>query len=353
MIAFAQFVNPIYTTGMRGVGDSIKTRVTGTFYNANFYAEYLVLMSGVVIALVLTEKRSGRLIAGVIGVLGVVCLFLTYTRGSWIGLAVGLIVLVVLTDVRYLALLAAAGAAAVVLVPGVLTRLSVSSDNESSAAFRLVLWKVAGEAIRRRPLLGVGMGDFLKVYREVVSDRPELYIGYLGFGAHNAYFALASEIGVIGGIAFLILTVVYATKGLFVATRANVSREVKYTALGLSVGLIGFVVNTFTSNTFQHPQPALFFWIISGIVAGLGAGLWQADIRPQRAVGTVGDGVVRGSTLALWVSRTRAAADNLWRESFVFSRVAVPRHTRDGWFESSVVMRAVFGRSGGDIPENG
>jgi O-antigen ligase len=353
MTAFSQFVDPMYTTGMRGIGESIKTRVTGTFYNANFYAEYLVLLSGVIIALVLTEKRTGKLIAGAIGALGVIALFLTYTRGSWIGLAVGLIVLVVLTDIRYLALLAAGGAAAVLLVPGVLTRLTASSDNESSASFRLVLWKVAGEAIRRRPLLGVGMGDFLKVYREVVMTRPELYIGYLGFGAHNAYFALSAEIGVVGGMAFLILTVVYATKGLFIATRVNVSDNVKYTALGLSVGLIGFVANTFTSNTFQHPQPALFFWIISGIVAGLGAGLWQADIRPQRAVGTAGDGIVEGSAFALWVSRSRAFADTLWRESFVFSRVAVPRHTREGWFASSIVMRALFGAPRADVSENG
>jgi putative inorganic carbon (HCO3(-)) transporter len=353
LLALAQFVNPTFTPGMNGISETIKTRVVGSFYNANFYAEYLVLLAGVIAALLLTEKGKARLAAGAIGVLGVVVLFLTYTRGSWIGLIAGLIVFIVLTDVRYLALLFGGAVMAAVAIPGVLTRLAATADNDKSASFRLGLWKVAGEAIHRYPWLGVGVGNFLVVYREVVTDRPDLYVGYLGFGAHNAYFALASEIGVIGGIAFLILTVVYATKGLYIATRADISDDIKYTALGLSAGLIGFVVNTFTSNTFQHPQPALFFWIISGIVAGLGAGLWQAEIRPERAVGSVGDGVVRGSTFALWVSRSRAVIDNLWRESFVFSRVAMPRHTRDNWFASSIVMRAVFGRSSADPTENG
>ncbi len=240
VLAFQQFLNPPpLIPGEAYLGADIKTRVAGTFYNSNFYAEYLVLMAGVVIALVLTEKRWGRLIAGAIGIGGVVALFLTYTRGSWLALAVGLVVFIVLTDIRYLVLLAAGGVVAVVAVPGVLTRLSASTANEKTASFRLGLWKVAGETIRRHPVFGVGVGDFLRGYREVVTTRADLYVGYLGFGAHNAYFALLAEIGVVGGLAFLVLTLTYATKGLFVATREGVSHEVKYTALGLSVGLIG------------------------------------------------------------------------------------------------------------------
>jgi len=352
--AVLQYLHPPeFVPGMTDLGGGIETRIFGTFYNANFFAEYLVLLAGVVIALCLTEKGWGRLLAIVIGAVGVVMLFLTYTRGSWIGLAVGLIVLIVLTDVRYLALLAAGGIAAVLAVPGVLTRLSASSANDSTADFRLGLWKVAGEAIKRHPVFGVGVGNFLVAYREVVVARPDLYVGYLGFGAHNAYFALMAEIGAIGGLAFLVLTVTYAVKGLFVATRANISDEVKYTALGLSVGLIGFVVNTFTSNTFQHPQPALFFWILSGIVAGLGAGLWGADIRPEPCARRVEEGLTGGSMLASWVSRARCALDTLWRESFVFSRVALPEKPQDGWFASSIFMRVLFGSAGTDTRKSG
>ena len=354
VLAFSQFLNPPpLIPGEAYLGVDIKTRVAGTFYNSNFYAEYLVLLSGVIIALFLTEKGWAKAVAGAIGIAGAVALFLTYTRGSWIALAVGLVVLIILTDIRFLAVLVAGAAVAVVAVPGVLTRLSASTANEKTASFRLGLWKVAGETIKRHPALGVGIGEFLTGYREVVSTRPELYVGYLGFGAHNAYFALSAEIGLIGGISFLVLTLMYATRGLFVATRANISDEIKYTALGLSVGLIGFVVNTFTSNTFQHPQPALFFWIISGIVAGLGVGLWQTDIRPQRCADGVGEGLVRGSTISSWVSRLRHAADSLWRQSFVFSRVALPEKPDDGWFTSSVVMRVLFGSGGTGAQKNG
>jgi O-antigen ligase len=354
VLAFSQFLNPPpLIPGEAYLGEDIKTRVAGTFYNSNFYAEYLVLLSGVVIALFLTEKGRAKAVAGAIGIAGAVALFLTYTRGSWIALVVGLVVLIVLTDVRYVAALFAGAVVAVWAVPGVLTRLSASTANEKTANFRLGLWKVAGETIKRHPVLGVGIGDFLAGYREVVTTRPDLYVGYLGFGAHNAYFALCAEIGLIGGIAFLVLTLIYATRGLFVATRADVTSEIKYAALGLSVGLIGFVVNTFTSNTFQHPQSALFFWIISGVVASLGAGLWQAEIRPQRCANGVGEGLVRGSAFASWVSRCRCAADSLWRQSFVFSRVATPEEPDDGWYASSLFMRVLFGSGGADAPKIG
>ena len=352
VLAYSQFLNPPpLIPGEAYLGEDIKTRVAGTFYNSNFYAEYLVLLAGVVIALFLSEKGRAKLLAGAIGVAGAVTLFLTYTRGSWIALVIGLVVLIVLTDIRYMALFAAAAATAVVTVPGVLTRLSVSTANEKTASFRFGLWKVAGETIRRHPILGVGVGDFLVGYREVVTTRSDLYVGYLGFGAHNAYFALCAEIGVLGGLAFLALTLAYATRGLFIATRANVSNEIKYTALGLSVGLIGFVANTFTSNTFQHPQAAVFFWIIAGIVAGLGAGLWQEDVRPQQSAHGVGTGLLGGSVFTSLVGRTRRAIDTLWRESFVFSRVGAPEKSRDGWLTGSVFMRVLFGSAGIDTPQ--
>ena len=63
-----------------------------------------MLLAGVVIALVLTEKGMGDGCSPAPSASrGAVALFLTYTRGSWLALAVGLVVFIVLTDIRYLA----------------------------------------------------------------------------------------------------------------------------------------------------------------------------------------------------------------------------------------------------------
>ncbi len=342
VLAVFQYANPQLTPGMHGVGAEITTRVVGTFYNSNFYAEYLILVFGVVLALMLTEGVAGRILSGLFGVLVLGALLLTYTRGSWIGLAVGLLVFVVFVDIRYL-VVAAVGAVAALFVPGVMSRLQSSSANASSADFRLDLWQIAGEAMKRRPIFGYGPGNFLDAHRDVVMTRPELFQGYMAFGAHNSYFELAAEIGILGGFMFFVVTVLYATRGVFIAARAGVDRTTKYLALGLSVGLIGLVANTFTSNTFQHPQSGLFFWILSGVVAGLGVGLWDQPPRPVKSAEVPVHGVGSGSLVTRWALWVRSFFDMMWRASTAFAWTSTARSGGESWLESSVVLRAIFG----------
>jgi O-antigen ligase len=352
LLAYAQYADPRLTPGMNGISAEITTRVVGTFYNSNFYAEYLLLMLGVIIALVFTERAVGRVVAGGIGLVILGAFLLTYTRGSWLGLAVGVLVFIVVVDVRYLLVAAALGVAAL-FVPGVLARLKQSQANGGSADFRLGIWKIAGEAMRRHPVFGYGPGNFLDAYREVVMTRPDLFQGYLGFGAHDSYFELGAEIGVLGGLLFFIITAIYATRGIFIATRKGVDRETKYLALGLSVGLVGFVANTFTSNTFQHPQSGLFFWILAGIVAALGAGVWQAEVRERDAMAVPAEGVISGSSVAPWVLSLRHGLRSMWRASTSFEGVATPQDPKSDWYESSIFMRVVFGARPADKRKDG
>lgn len=351
VLSFVQFKFPQFTPGMNGISPEISTRVVGTFYNSNFYAEYLLLAIGVLGALFFTEKGRPKVAAGALGVLAVGALLLTYTRGSWLALALAVVIFATVVDVRYLFVVAMAGVVSVLAVPGVAARLTQSSANAGSADFRLGLWKVAGEAMRNRPLFGYAPGDFLVGYREIVIARPELFQGYLGFGAHNAYFALAAEIGVLGGILFFVATALHAAKGLFVATREGIGDTEKYTALALSSVLIGFVANTFTSNTFQHPQSGLFFWILSGVVAAVGAGAWNANVRAvghtaiatatTRATATAA--ATETSLITRSVFALREFVGRMWRGSFAFAWTAQPREAVGSWFGSSAVMRFVFG----------
>jgi O-antigen ligase len=341
VLSFLQFKYPQFTPGMNGISPEISTRVVGTFYNSNFYAEYLLLAIGVLGALFFTERGRPRVTAAVLGVLTVGALLLTYTRGSWLALAIAVVIFVTVVDVRYLFVVAMAGAVSVLVVPGVAARLTQSSANAGSADFRLGLWKVAGAAMGNRPLFGYAPGDFLTAYREIVIARPELFQGYLGFGAHNAYFALAAETGVLGGILFFVATALHATRGVFVATRKGIGDAERYTALALSCVLIGFIANTFTSNTFQHPQSGLFFWILSGIVAAVGAGTWNAGVRD---VGHAPNpAAAETSLITRPVLAVRDFVGRMWRGSFAFAWSAEPRKAAASWFGSSAVMRFVFG----------
>jgi O-antigen ligase len=346
ILAYAQYANPTLTPGMHGISAEITTRVVGTFYNSNFYAEYLLLVLGIVMGFLFTESPKGRIVAGVCGLVMLGAFLLTYTRGSWMGLGVALLVFIIVVDVRYLAAIALLGVAAL-FVPGVRARLTQSAENGGSADFRLGIWKIAGEAIRRHPWFGYGPGDFLTAYRDVVMTKPEYFQGYLGFGAHNSYFELAAEAGVFAGLTFFVITLVYATRGVFLAVRTRVDRETKYLSLGISAVLIGFVANTFTSNTFQHPQSGLFFWILSGVVAALGAGLWTRETRSSAESAHPAGALSAGSFAAGWATYTRHWIRDMWRSSTAFAASASPRHESGRWFESSLFLRGLLGAGRG------
>jgi hypothetical protein len=135
----------------------------------------------------------------------------------------------------------------------------------------------------------------------------------------------------------------YAVQGVFIATRKAVDYDTKFLALGLSAALVGFVANTFTSNTFQHPQSGLFFWILAGVVAALGAGLWRVEPREQTSAAAAPGRVSAGSLAAKPLSALRTWLRSSWRASASFDATATPRTTDGGWFESSVFARILFG----------
>lgn len=281
---FWQYLNPTAYIGMDGLDTSVTTRVFATFDNPNFYAEFLVLAFAVTLALVFAEKGVLRYVAAVLLVAQATALLLTYTRGSWLALALGLGIAVIMIDVRLIWPFAVTGAAMVPLVPGVLDRVASIFSLEGTASFRLMLWEVAGASIASRPVFGAGLGRFYDAFRETVLSHPELTIGYLIYGAHNSYFQLAAEVGILGGIAFAWMVFGSCRMGAFYNMRMAGNMRARLVNAALTAGLVAFAVNAFTSNAFQHPRGAVFFFVLVGIQAGVGAEFWTAPAAGRTRV---------------------------------------------------------------------
>ncbi|MBE0417447.1 MAG: O-antigen ligase family protein [Coriobacteriia bacterium] len=265
-----------------GEAPAIALRVVSTFQNANFYSEFLVLLIAALGYLVVTEERLPRWVAASMALVSAAMLLLTYTRGSWFGL-LGAAVMISLA-------IAPRRAWSVLAIPVVITLVSPTVQNrlvslialDGSAGFRLRLWRVAGAAILAAPLTGSGIGTFYEAFAEAVTRDPALAVGFAFYGAHNSYFTLLAETGVFGGIAFV--AVVLAA--LRVAARplldAALPMSVRMQIGAVAIGLGAFALNALTSNSFQHPQPAVFFWLLTGvliaIVAEVGPSTSEADV---------------------------------------------------------------------------
>lgn len=311
-----QYLNPTQNIGMQGLASDVATRVFATFDNPNFYAEYLVLLIAASLALVSSEKGLRRWLVACLLALQAVALMLTYTRGSWLALAIGIAVAVLVIDARYILGLVAGAAVLIPVVPGGLQRVASIFSLEGTASFRLGLWRVAGTIIRENMLFGTGLGDFYRAFQNAVLTHPELHIGYTIYGAHNSYFTLAAESGVIGGIAFLAVVLTAARLGVFYARRKGMPKAERFQIVALMAGLIAFAINALTSNSFQHPRAAVFFWVVAGVQMGIGSRFWDAPASEQ-AVAQARDTVFSRSMLGRAWLAVRVAAGRLWGGSEV------------------------------------
>jgi len=319
-------------------------RITSTFQNANFLGEYLVIVIGAGLALAFAERRWRRALA-VAGIL--VCglaLVLTYTRGSWLALAIAFGVALLAVEARYFWSLLAVGITGASVVPGFLVRLASSFSTEGTAGFRMRLWRIAGRAIAEHPLAGWGPGRFYDAFSATVAAHPELGVGYSMYGAHNSYFTLLAETGLVGGLAFVALVASVVRSGVRAVARAT-EHVIRLEAAALTAGLGGFALNALTSNSFQHPQPAVFFWLVAGILGGLALEVDATALAGAVAEAKAPGRWAAGSRVLQAIGPARSAISRAWRVSGFARMLLSEPHARATLLEGSLFIRLVFGRS--------
>ena len=271
--AAVQYLRPGQAVASFGFSDAVAARVIGSFGNPNGYAEYLVVALAIAASLALTERGARRWIAWVIVAGGLVAFALTYTRGSWLALLVGVLVASAVVDIRWSVAFAAAGAALLAVVPGGIARLTSIFAAKGGASVRLPLWRMALDMIELHPIAGVGLGGYLKALTAQVSATPAILPpGAEGvFTAHDSYLMVMAETGVPGGLAFVwLVTRVVRSCGMYAARLVRGSMDwLRHAAF--TAGIIAFAANAVTDNTFQNPRGATLFWVLAGLMAANGA----------------------------------------------------------------------------------
>lgn len=343
LYACYQYMNPREFIGMWGLYEGVATRVFSTFVNPNFFAEFLILLIATSLGLFFTEKGYLRTTVSALLIVQIIALLLTFTRGSWVALLIGLAIALLLIDFRLLPPFVFGGAAVASVIPGVLDRFLSVFSLEGSSGFRLGLWRVAGDAMAERPIFGMGPGRFYDAFTEVVMTNPEHTVGYLFVGAHQSYFQLGTEVGIIGGIAFGWMVFRACRMGFFYNARIDGDRGARLWNASLSAGIIAFAFNGLTSGAFQHPQAAVFFFVLLGMQAGNGSRFWdRSDSSASRSVGDP-EGVWGSSLVGGILSRVMSGAAVIWRASLV-GRTMVKKPIGSGHIlPHSVIVKRLLG----------
>jgi len=261
---------PESSIGLEGLEQTVSARIASTFDNPNFYGEYLVLLIPVAIAIALCKGSTIRKIsAATIAFIMTIALFLTYSRGSWMGLFVAIAIFIVLSYRKLFYVFLAFSPVLFALIPGLLDRvISIFKVTEGTAGFRLKLWNLVIKIFSQNPIIGSGIGTYSNAFTEFIFKNPGSSLGWVEYGSHNSFLKIAVEMGVAGVIAFCLLLFFCFQIG-FSNIKIIKGNNLKLINIAILSGLIGFTINSLTSNSFFHPRAVFFFWIYVGILIGI------------------------------------------------------------------------------------
>jgi putative inorganic carbon (hco3(-)) transporter len=229
-----------------------QTRITSTFRNPNVLGEYLALLTPLLIALTFyTKKIKTKIPLILLTLIGVVCLFLTASRGAWLGLIAGLVLFTILKTKLTNKNKLLTGAIAIVLLLIISAPVSYFILKERtinpSLAGRVPIWTNSLQMIKESPLHGYGIGSFIPEYEKNFPDAKNAQ------HAHNIFLNIAIESGLI-----VLAVLVWILFTLFIYPLKNKTNILN---IGLYSGIFALLVHGLVEHVFFYQEITLLFFI--------------------------------------------------------------------------------------------
>lgn len=131
---------------------------------------------------------------------------------------------------------------------------------------RLLIWKRTARMILDHPALGVGLGNFRAVYEPIYNPVPN-NDGRRGVHAHNLWLHQMAELGIGGGVAYVVLWGGFLWLGWPRKPGSTVH-------LAIFLAIVAIAIRNLTDNMFFEvgdPGGRLYTltWVCFGVIAGL------------------------------------------------------------------------------------
>ena len=257
------------------------SRSGGTLGHANALANYLEALSPIALALltlpaVLLAKgnRLLRILAWLALPAGLIGLLLTFSRAGWGSILIGVLFVLLMTAVfgvtrrsqivlSALLVTACMGIVTALFWDTISQRLSVFGSN--SWLVRTGTIQVATEMIRQKPWLGIGANNYMSLAPDYVPYDLHPIFGELI--AHNLFYLIAAETGLLGLLAFVFLLWAVIADG-FKAVRARV-QPLSYIAIGVLGGIVALIAHSMFDWLFFYDPIHTLFWFQVGLLVAI------------------------------------------------------------------------------------
>lgn len=252
-------------------------RPVSTFGNANTLANFLVVLIPFALTRAISARLLfGRIVMGIYSLLALLLLFLTYSRGGWLGMAAGIFVWAVLllaqrnmlsfkelavwwgrqkSRSRIITLVAAMLSLGVALAVLTIFLSSLNAAGRTSD-LRTYLYDTALTMFSEKPLTGHGLFTFGRGLVRLQSVPPTTPHSH----AHNAPLHIAAEMGIVG------LVALFATLSVMVWSAWRNWRDMSSRQRSLVSAAAGAVVAFAVHQLTDVPAttPAI---VLAGLVA--------------------------------------------------------------------------------------
>lgn len=213
----------------------------------------LALLLGPLLAMLIMLPQKTKLLWLSI-VLGLIALYLSFSRAALLALAVTILGLGLLTTHRKKILLAvAAGVILILLVPFSRTKIfDLVKGRDLSQQNRYVLWSAAGDLIKQHPVKGLGLMGFHEAYKNYPLGPDRVIQNY----PHNFFLNFWVETGLLGLISMIGLLVLFFKKIL-----ALIRNHAPF-ALAAAAGMAMVVLHSMVDVSYFKNDLAILFWLI-------------------------------------------------------------------------------------------
>jgi putative inorganic carbon (hco3(-)) transporter len=258
-------------------------RPTAAFPNPNVMGIYLSLISPLIIGLTFYYyKGRARLYFALVSLLAAIGTYITFSRGSGLGLFLALFFLAVMSKRKFLitALLAILLIFPFVMPQKIKNWAKEINYNPLIFLFnqdRLSMYMNTVNMVKHHPFIGVGVNTYSKNYARYKTERAEKYFHTLdGSYAQSNYFQMAGELGLVG-LGFFLWFLWLLFRGLIRCYKAPGNDYLKIISLSLIASFFAFLINGLTESSLYYSRVAVMFWYFVGIALSLNKLIYERD----------------------------------------------------------------------------
>jgi putative inorganic carbon (hco3(-)) transporter len=240
----------------------LETRVSGTMSVYMTFAGLLMLVGLFALGRVLFNKAKEVWVIGAVGLIAF-CLLLTLTRQAWLGFLVGMVILTIFWNKKYLLAIPAVMVGLLLFSPeSVKDRLfSLVDLKDWTLQARFYLWQGGWEIFKDHPITGCGFKCVDLVHTQY-SD-PSGYIARYR-GLHSNIFQLLVDMGILGLGAWLSIWVAYLMT-MYKKLPQLANDNSRALIMGSTAAVMGFLAGGLFETNFYDSEVVMLLYFIMGI----------------------------------------------------------------------------------------